>query len=89
MSFKTPLCKCSTTIPGLGRLDGYQYDNGVQQYCGIPYARLEKRWTRSVINTKWEGEYHDGTKMGYASLSVGRKKDMNELTDQGMTVLIP
>ncbi|EAU36652.1 predicted protein [Aspergillus terreus NIH2624] len=36
MSFKTPVAKCSTHIPTLGTLDGWEYDNGVQQFCGIP-----------------------------------------------------
>lgn len=65
MSFKTPVAKCSTHIPTLGTLDGWEYDNGVQQFCGIPYATLPKRWTRSCLKTSWEGEYHNGTKLGY------------------------
>ncbi|RAL07399.1 alpha/beta-hydrolase, partial [Aspergillus homomorphus CBS 101889] len=64
MSFLTPASKCSTTIPSLGTLHGYQYGNGVQQYCGIPYARLCKRWTRSELNTSWANNHHDGTKLG-------------------------
>lgn len=64
MSFQTPDSKCSTYIEGLGKLDGLQYANGVQQYCGIPFAKLPKRWTRSTLNVSWENDYHDGTKQG-------------------------
>ncbi|UPK97093.1 hypothetical protein LCI18_008028 [Fusarium solani-melongenae] len=64
MSFQTPVGTCSIHIPGLGKLDGFQYANHVQQYCGIPYAKLSKRWTRSELNTSWENDYHDGTKLG-------------------------
>lgn len=65
MSFQSPVSKCRTIIDGLGTLDGLQYANGVQQFCGIPYARLSKRWTRSVLNASWENDHHDGTKLGY------------------------
>ncbi|CAP78985.1 Pc03g00230 [Penicillium rubens Wisconsin 54-1255] len=61
MSFQTPISKCRTTIPGLGTLDGLQYANSVQQFCGIPYVNLPKRWTRSTLNTSWNGSHHDGT----------------------------
>ncbi|RJE19981.1 Carboxylesterase family [Aspergillus sclerotialis] len=64
MSFQTPTAKCRTFIPGLGTLDGLQYANGVQQFCGIPYAHLSKRWTRSTLKTSWKGDYHDGTQLG-------------------------
>ncbi|CAI7573796.1 unnamed protein product [Penicillium discolor] len=64
MSFQTPISKCRTTIPGLGTLDGLQYANGVQQFCGIPYANLPKRWTRSTLKTSWNENHHDGTKLG-------------------------
>ncbi|KAJ5090614.1 hypothetical protein N7532_009298 [Penicillium argentinense] len=64
MSFQAPVSKCRTSIPGLGTLDGLQYPKGVQQFCGIPYGRLSKRWTRSVLQTSWAGEYHDGTRLG-------------------------
>lgn len=69
MSFQTPVSKCQITIPALGRLDGLQYANGVQQFCGIPYAHLPKRWTRSILKVSWEGGYHNGTKLGYSSLT--------------------
>ncbi|OOQ84833.1 acetylcholinesterase [Penicillium brasilianum] len=52
-------------MPGLGTLDGLQYANGVQQFCGIPYASLPKRWTRSTLRTSWYDDHHDGTKLGY------------------------
>lgn len=64
MSFQTPRAKCKTTIEGLGELYGFEYDNGVQQYCGIPYAALPKRWTRSTLKTSWANGVHDGTKLG-------------------------
>ncbi|KAH1268228.1 hypothetical protein KXX30_008365 [Aspergillus fumigatus] len=68
MSFQTPVSKCTTIIPALGELQGLQYANGVQQFCGIPYAELTKRWTRSTLKTVWEGSRRDGTKLGYASV---------------------
>ncbi|KAJ5949112.1 hypothetical protein N7454_000696 [Penicillium verhagenii] len=64
MSFQTPIGTCKATIPGLGTVDGLEYANGVQQFCGIPYAHLSKRWTRSALQTKWNDEYHDGRKLG-------------------------
>ncbi|KAJ6015488.1 hypothetical protein N7540_010079 [Penicillium herquei] len=64
MSFQTPVGTCRANIPGLGIVDGLQYANGVQQFCGIPYANLAKRWSRSTLKTHWDGEYHDGTKLG-------------------------
>ncbi|KAF9886874.1 hypothetical protein FE257_010997 [Aspergillus nanangensis] len=64
MSFQTPVRKCSTHIPTLGDIEGFEYSNGVQQYCGIPYATLPKRWTRSKLKTSWENNYHDGTRLG-------------------------
>lgn len=64
MSFQIPTTKCKTEIPTLGQLEGFQFANGVQQYCGIPYADLPKRWTRSTLKTSWTGSKHDGTKMG-------------------------
>ncbi|KAJ5152078.1 hypothetical protein N7492_010373 [Penicillium capsulatum] len=64
MSFQTPSSKVTLQIESLGRLDGFQYSNGVQQFCGIPYGTLSKRWTRAVLKTSWEDNYHDGTKLG-------------------------
>ncbi|PYH46924.1 alpha/beta-hydrolase [Aspergillus saccharolyticus JOP 1030-1] len=64
MSFLAPVSKCSIDLPFLGKLGGLQYENGVQQFCGIPYARLQKRWSRSELNSSWENNHHDGTKLG-------------------------
>ncbi|KAH8698738.1 Alpha/Beta hydrolase protein [Talaromyces proteolyticus] len=64
MSFQCPQSTCSAYIRGLGDLKGYQFPNGVQQYCGIPYAVLAKRWTRSLLKTSWADGFHDGTKLG-------------------------
>lgn len=64
MSFQTPTSRVSVTIVGLGRLDGFHYANGVEQFCGIPYGTLSKRWTRSKLCTSWENDYHDGTQLG-------------------------
>jgi carboxylesterase type B len=65
MSFQAPISRCTTQIPSLGELEGLQFANGVQQYCGIPYAALAKRWTRSTLKTSWTRDKHDGTKLGY------------------------
>lgn len=70
MSFQTPVSIVSTQLVGLGTLDGFHYANGVEQYCGIPYASLSKRWTRSVLKTSWENGYHNGTQLGWATWSV-------------------
>ncbi|KAL2832729.1 acetylcholinesterase [Aspergillus pseudoustus] len=64
MSFQAPVSTCRTQIPSLGELKGLQFANGVQQYCGIPYADLVKRWTRSILKTSWKDNRHDGTKLG-------------------------
>ncbi|CEJ58900.1 hypothetical protein PMG11_07543 [Penicillium brasilianum] len=64
MSFQTPVSTVSTHIGGLGTIDGFHYANGVEQYCGIPYASLSKRWTRSILSTTWENDYHNGTQLG-------------------------
>lgn len=64
MSPQSPVGKCSVNLEGLGRLEGWQYSNGVRQFTGIPYATLTKRWTRSYLNTSWNNHYHDGTKLG-------------------------
>lgn len=61
---KVPLRKETVQIPGLGSLQGWRYENGVQQFFGVPYARLSKRWTRATLATEWEGQYHDGSKLG-------------------------
>ncbi|KAH2762895.1 hypothetical protein KXV94_006155 [Aspergillus fumigatus] len=77
MSFQTPVSKCTTIIPALGELQGLQYANGVQQFCGIPYAELTKRWTRSTLKTVWEGSRRDGTKNSCPHSESG--EDTNDL----------
>ncbi|KAJ5757973.1 uncharacterized protein N7511_006667 [Penicillium nucicola] len=64
MSFQPPTSKCTASIPGLGTVEGLQFANGVQQFSGIPYAHLPKRWTRSILKSAWDNGYHDGTKLG-------------------------
>ncbi|KAJ5946474.1 hypothetical protein N7454_003313 [Penicillium verhagenii] len=64
MTFQIPQNKCSLDVQDLGRIDGWHYADGVEQYCGIPYADLRKRWTRSELKTSWPGRYHDGTQLG-------------------------
>ena len=75
MSFQSPVGICRTNIPGLGTLDGLEFASGVQQFCGIPYAHLPKRWTRSTLNIEWEGGHHDGTKMGYGCSEFMDKRE--------------
>ncbi|KAJ5656040.1 Alpha/Beta hydrolase protein [Penicillium longicatenatum] len=64
MTFQTPQNKCSLEVHSLGKVDGWHYADGVEQYCGIPYADLPKRWTRSELKTSWPNKYHDGTQLG-------------------------
>ncbi|KAJ5691181.1 hypothetical protein N7488_011916 [Penicillium malachiteum] len=64
MSFQTPQKKCSLNVKDLGKIDGWYYVDGVEQYCGIQYADLPKRWTRSQLKTSWPNKYHDGTQLG-------------------------
>ncbi|GAQ10058.1 para-nitrobenzyl esterase [Aspergillus lentulus] len=79
MSFQTPVSKCTTKIPSLGELQGLQYANGVQQFCGIPYADLAKRWTRSTLKTVWKGSRHDGTKLGNSCPHPEPDEETNDL----------
>lgn len=51
-------------IHGLGLVEGLRYESGVQQYLGIPYGRLSKRWTRATLATSWSQDFHDGTRLG-------------------------
>lgn len=51
-------------IPGLGKVKGFEFPNGVRHFSSIPYGRLSKRWTRATLATSWENNYHDGTKLG-------------------------
>ncbi|KAJ5689874.1 alpha/beta-hydrolase [Penicillium macrosclerotiorum] len=64
MSFQAPISKVTTNVSGLGVLEGFHYANGVEQFCGIPYATLAQRWTRSVLKSSWDDNYHDGTLLG-------------------------
>ncbi|KAB2568565.1 Para-nitrobenzyl esterase [Lasiodiplodia theobromae] len=62
-----PQTPCGTTtidIPSFGKVKGLVYPSGTRQFCGIPYATLTKRWTRSVLNTSLPNDYHDGTQHG-------------------------
>lgn len=61
---QTPSGEVEQEIPGLGRLKGLVYPNGVRQFMGIPYARLAKRWTRSTLATSWPNDFHDGRDLG-------------------------
>ncbi|KAF2994883.1 hypothetical protein E8E14_003096 [Neopestalotiopsis sp. 37M] len=74
--------KTRLAIESLGTVEGWQFQNGVQQYAGIPYATLPKRWTRSRLQTSWPNEFHDGTKLGS---SAPNPPEYNQGTD----VLIP
>lgn len=65
MAPQIPVGTAELEIEGLGKLKGFIYPNGVRQFCGIPYGRLAKRWTRSTLATSWENNFHDGTRLGY------------------------
>lgn len=64
MPGQTPVRTCTRAVGGLGHVTGLEYVNGVSQFCGIPYATLTKRWTRSVLCEHWQDAKHDGTKLG-------------------------
>jgi len=64
MDILKPVGKTWVEIPGLGKLEGLVYANGVRQFYGIPYARLPKRWTRASLATSWVDNFHDGTELG-------------------------
>ena len=68
MAGRTPIGTTKLPVEGLGEVTGYEYADGVRQYCGIPYATLSKRWTRSELCTKWEKDRHDGTRLGSVGL---------------------
>ncbi|KAF4552159.1 Carboxylesterase-like protein 2 [Elsinoe fawcettii] len=51
-------------IPTLGTIDGLLHPGGVRQFCGIPYASLKERWTRSELLTSWPEGHHDGRQHG-------------------------
>lgn len=79
MSFQEPLRVRNTHIAALGDLDGFEYELGVRQFCGIPYATLPKRWTRSRLCTSWPNHYHDGTKMGWVYRLPIRKRRSSDI----------
>lgn len=64
MAFQNPCGQTELQVKGLGRLTGLQYAGGVQQFCGVPYGRLAKRWTRAMLADSWNDGVHDGTKLG-------------------------
>ena len=64
MSPQTLIGEQNYNIRGLGTVKGLLYANGVRQFCGVPYARLAKRWTQSTLATSWKDNYHGGTKLG-------------------------
>jgi carboxylesterase type B len=61
---RTPIGKTKLTVDGLGVVEGLSFSKNVHQFCGIPYASLEKRWTRSQLKDSWPNDFHDGTKLG-------------------------
>ena len=70
MTFQSPQSKCLLDVHALGKIDGWHYADGVEQYCGIQYADLPKRWTRSELKTSWPSGYHDGFSWGCYSLGL-------------------
>ncbi|CDK27222.1 unnamed protein product [Kuraishia capsulata CBS 1993] len=65
-NFKT--VKKDLEIPGLGELTGLEFDNGSEQYLGIPYATFPRRFAPSKVLTEWteleKGVKRDATKYG-------------------------
>ncbi|KAM0544373.1 hypothetical protein ACHAPJ_011832 [Fusarium lateritium] len=61
---QTPTGTTKVQVEGLGTVKGSTFDHGVRQFAGIKYANLAKRWTRSQLNTSWDHQFHDGTKLG-------------------------
>ncbi|RSL82898.1 hypothetical protein CEP51_004838 [Fusarium floridanum] len=61
---RTPTGKTRLPVHGLGVVEGLSFTQGVHQFCGIPYASLSKRWTRSQLRDSWPNDFHDGTKLG-------------------------
>ncbi|KAH7232657.1 hypothetical protein MRS44_011901 [Fusarium solani] len=61
---RTPTGKTQLPVDGLGVVEGLSFTQGVHQFCGIPYASLPKRWTRSQLKDSWPNDFHDGTKLG-------------------------
>ncbi|KAH7401387.1 Alpha/Beta hydrolase protein [Pyrenochaeta sp. MPI-SDFR-AT-0127] len=64
MPSQTPCGTTEIDIPSFGRITGLLYPSETRQFCGVPYARLRKRWTRSSLNTSLSGGRHDGTQHG-------------------------
>ncbi|KAL1875846.1 hypothetical protein Daus18300_003037 [Diaporthe australafricana] len=60
----TPSSTEIISIPTFGDVKGLVYPSGARQFRGIPYAKLTKRWTRSVLNTTLPNGFHDGTQHG-------------------------
>ncbi|CAK7207922.1 hypothetical protein SEUCBS139899_010737 [Sporothrix eucalyptigena] len=60
----SPSGTATITVPTLGSISGLVYTNGVKQFCGIPYATLKKRWSRSELTTSLPGGHHNGTDYG-------------------------
>ena len=67
MPAQKPSGTAQLQVAGLGVVEGLKYSSGVRQYLGIPYGRLSKRWTRATLATSWEGNFHDGTRLGCAT----------------------
>jgi hypothetical protein len=49
---------------GVGFLGALSGDGTVSEYRGIPYGKLEKRWTRAVMSTHQPDLIIDGRKFG-------------------------
>ncbi|KAH7043917.1 Alpha/Beta hydrolase protein [Macrophomina phaseolina] len=64
MAPQAPTGTTTIEIPSFGKIKGLLFPSGIRQFCGIPYAQLQKRWTRSTLNTSLPGHYHDGTQHG-------------------------
>lgn len=59
-----PPKRTTVDIPGLGKLHGFIWPDGLRQFHSIPYGRFTKNWTRSTMVESWPGDQHDGTKIG-------------------------
>ncbi|KAH7021886.1 Alpha/Beta hydrolase protein [Ilyonectria destructans] len=63
-------------VPTLGTINGLVFSGGIRQFCGIPYAELTKRWTRSTLKTHLPGDFHDGTQHGPITPQPPEYKDL-------------
>lgn len=70
MPAREPEGTTNVDVEGLGKLQGLVYTGGVQQFCGVPYGRLVKRWTRAALADSWADGFHDGTNLGYVYPSL-------------------